>query len=138
MQFGFKTDNSTSQCTYVCEEIINRYTKKQFDVYVVLLDARKTFNRVNHIIFFKILMKKGVCPNYTKFIFNHIIFFKILMKKGVCPNYTKIIFKSYLNQRVGTKWHHCHFETFNISIGVKQGGVLSPILFGIYLDELHT
>ena len=113
MQFGFKADHSTSQCTYVCEEIINHYNKKQSDVYVVLLDASKAFDRVNHINLFKILMKKGVCPKYTKF-----------------------ILKSYLNQRIRTKWHHCHSETFNISNGVKQGGVLSPILFGIYLDEL--
>ena len=56
------------------------------------------------------------------------------MKKGVCPNYTKFILKSYLNQRIRTKWQHCPSETFNISNGVEQGGVLSPILFGIYLD----
>ena len=54
----------------------------------------------------------------------------------MCPNYTKFILKSYLNQRIRTKWHHCHSETFNISNGEKQGGVLTPILFGIYLDEL--
>ena len=58
------------------------------------------------------------------------------MKKCVCRNYTKFILKSHLNQRIRTKWQHCHSETFNISIGAKQGGVLSPILFGIYLDEL--
>ena len=58
------------------------------------------------------------------------------MKKSVCPNYTKFILKSYLNQRIRTKWDHCHSETFNITNGVKQGGVFSPILFGIYLDEL--
>ena len=58
------------------------------------------------------------------------------MKKCVCPNYTKFILKSYLNQRIRTKLQHCHSKTSNISNGVKQGGVLSPILFGIYLDEL--
>ena len=52
------------------------------------------------------------------------------MNKGVCPNYTKFILKSYLNQRIRTKWHHRY------SNGVKQRGVLSPILIGIYLDEL--
>ena len=56
------------------------------------------------------------------------------MKKGVCPNYTKFILKSYLNQRIRTKWQYCPSETFIISNGVKQGGVLPPILFGIYLD----
>ena len=111
MQFCFKANHSTSQCTYVCEEIINHYNKKQSDVYVILLDASKAFHRVTQL------------TNNT--------LFKILMKKGVCPNYTKSILKSYLNQRIRMKWHHCHSETLNISNGVKQGGELSPILFGI-------
>ena len=59
-----------------------------------------------------------------------------MMSKGLGPNYTKCILKSYLSQRIRTKWQRCHSETFNISNGVKQGGVLSPILFGLYLDEL--
>ena len=44
--------------------------------------------------------------------------------------------KKGVNQRIRTKWQHFHSETFNISNDVKQGGVLSPILFGIYSDEL--
>ena len=55
MQFGFKADHSTSQCTYVCEEIIIHYNKKQSDVYAVLLDASEAFDRGNHINLFKIL-----------------------------------------------------------------------------------
>ena len=54
----------------------------------------------------------------------------------MCTNYNKFILKSYLNQRIRSKWQHCHSETFNISNSVKQGGVLSPILFRIYLNEL--
>ena len=65
MQFGFKADHSTSQCTYVCEEIINHYNKKQSDVYVVLLDASKAFDRVNHINLFSIECHLGniIGPN---------------------------------------------------------------------------
>ena len=62
MQFGFKADHSTSQCTYVCEEIINHYNKKQSDVYVVLLDASKAFDRVNHINLFQNFAEKRCVP----------------------------------------------------------------------------
>ena len=34
------------------------------------------------------------------------------------------------------KWNGSLFGTFSASNGVKQGGVLSPLLFTIYLDQL--
>ena len=58
------------------------------------------------------------------------------MNKGLGPIYTKFILQSYLNQRIRTKWHHCHSDFFNISNGMKQGGVYSHIIFGMYFDEL--
>ena len=97
MQFGFKRDHSTSQCTYACEEIINHYNKRHSDVYAVFLDASKAFDRINYIQLFKIMRRKGLCPVYTEF-----------------------IQKSYLNQRIRTKWHGCHSETVIICNGVKQ------------------
>ena len=33
-------------------------------------------------------------------------------------------------------WNGCHSDIFATSNGVKQGGVISPILFCIYIDEL--
>ena len=59
MQFGFKVDHSTSQCTYVCEEIIIHYNQKQSDFDVAILDASKAFDRGNDINLFKISMKKA-------------------------------------------------------------------------------
>ena len=40
------------------------------------------------------------------------------------------------NQPIKVKWADYMSDTFNTSNGVKQDGVLSPILFGIYFDEL--
>jgi hypothetical protein len=34
------------------------------------------------------------------------------------------------------KWENCCSEAFAISCGVRQGGVLSPSLFNVYVDEL--
>ena len=34
------------------------------------------------------------------------------------------------------KWNGSTCDTFSTSNGVKQGGVLSPILFNVYLNEL--
>ena len=38
----------------------------------------------------------------------------------------------YMDQRAGVLWNH----KFSISNGVGQGGVLSPILFTVYIDDL--
>ena len=32
------------------------------------------------------------------------------------------------------KWGHCISNIFNVTNGVRQGGVLSPQLFNIYID----
>ena len=34
------------------------------------------------------------------------------------------------------KWGDCHSEWFEIFAGVRQGGVLSPDLYSIYVDDL--
>ncbi len=42
----------------------------------------------------------------------------------------------YTNQSLQLKWGNHFSETFNAQNGVKQGGVLSPILFAVYMDGL--
>ena len=39
-------------------------------------------------------------------------------------------------QTIRVKWGQYLSLPFNVTNGVKQGGVHSPILFGIYIDEL--
>jgi hypothetical protein len=42
----------------------------------------------------------------------------------------------YTNQRLRIKWHNIKTEYFAATNWVKQGGVLSPLLFCIYIDVL--
>ena len=34
------------------------------------------------------------------------------------------------------RWNNCLSDRFGIAAGVRQGGVLSPILFNVYMDDL--
>ena len=115
LQFGFKSGSSTVTCTYVLDEVTNYYNQRGSDVFVVLLDASKAFDRVNYIHLFNELKTKALCPLVLRFLIN-----------------------MYILQSMCVSWENENSFNFLASNGVKQGGVLSPILYGIYNDLLLT
>ncbi len=78
-----------------------------------MLDASKAFDNVNYCKLFCIWLDKEVCPLHCRLLLN-----------------------MYLNQQRRVRWDSTHSQYFNVSNGVKQGGVISPILFCIYMDGL--
>ena len=114
-QFGFKGKHSTDQCIYALKEVINLYMSLKSCVYTCFLDASKAFDRVNHSILFEKLAKRGV-PVY---ILRLLIFW-------------------YQHQNMCVKWGSLTSELFTVSNGVRQGGILSPHFFNVYVDDLST
>ena len=49
LQFGFKSESSTTACTFVLDEVVSYYNRNGSDVHVVLFDASKAVDRVDHI-----------------------------------------------------------------------------------------
>ena len=58
------------------------------------------------------------------------------MKKGLCPLYTRLLAVLYTNQCVRIRWVNSVSNPFLARNGVKQGSVLSPVLFAVYMDVL--
>ena len=115
LQFGFKAKHSTTQCTYMLQEVIDYFINHDSPVYCVLLDASKAFDRIEYIKLFKLLIDRGLCPTLCK-----------------------TLAFMYANQSLVVKWNGLRSAKLACSNGVKQGGVLSPTLFCIYMDELLT
>ena len=82
------------------------------DVYTILLDGSRAFDRVNYVKLFKLFIKRHLCPTVARFLAN-----------------------IYTSQCIRVKWGNFISNDVPVTNGVKQGGVLSPILFIIYMDE---
>ena len=113
LQFAYKADSSTKQCTWMAREVITYYNNNGSDVYSCLLDCSKAFDRIRHD---KLLRK--------------------LVSKGLPPVITRSLMNMYVNSQVRVKWKNVFSEPFNATNGVKQGSVISPILFTLCLDDL--
>ncbi len=112
-QYGFKKKHSTNQCTFVVNEIIQYYNNNGSNVLLTLLDASKAFDRVQYIKLFRLLLSKNICPIVARF-----------------------LTVMYTNQTFRVMWCTYIGDIVSASNGVKQGGVMSPLLFTVYVDEL--
>ena len=113
LQFGYKKGLSTTMCTSILRETVSYYNNRGTSVYGLMLDATKAFDRVNYCKLFKILLFRDVSPLICRLLLN-----------------------MYTNQALRVRWSNIFSDKFNVSNGVKQGGILSPILFSIYMDGL--
>ena len=78
-----------------------------------MLDASKAFDRVVYVKLFRKLIKRGLNPYIIRFLLN-----------------------MYTQQFIKVKWNGAYSETFNVTNGVRQGGIISPLLFTMYIDDL--
>ena len=112
-QFAYKKGHSTDMCIFTLKECIRYYTVHNTPMYVCFLDASKAFDCINHWKLFKILVDRK-CPAYV----------------------IKVLVYWYQEQRLCVKWDGMASDTFSVCNGIKQGGILSPKLFNIYVNVL--
>ena len=60
---------------------------------------------------------------------NYMKLFNLLVKKGFCPPLCRLLLHKYKNQVINIK-------DVTVTNRVKQGGILSPTLFTIYINVL--
>ena len=63
-----------------------------------------------------------------------LLLFQKLCFKGMCHLLLRIIMNMYISQSICLKWIDCmSYEYYTVSNGVKQAGVLSQLLFNLYV-----
>ena len=62
--------------------------------------------------------------------------FKVLIEKNVCPKLVRLLLYMYTNQQCYVQRGNSRSDTFKIFNEVKQRGVIFPLLFTLYIDQL--
>ena len=113
LQFGYQKRTSTNMCTWLAVETIDHFLRNGSEVFVGVMDMSKAFDNVKQSLLFWQLIERGIPAIYLR-----------------------LILTMYTQQSANVLWNGETSKDFTIGNGVKQGGVLSPRLFCIYIDGL--
>ena len=70
LQVGFKENSSSIICTQLLIETIEYYNSNNTDCFMLLLDASKTFDRIEYSTLFNNLRSRNMCPVTLRLIMN--------------------------------------------------------------------
>ena len=99
-------------CNMSMKEIVRYFGNRGSKVYAFFMDASKAFDRIRYDKLFAILLNHRL----------HCVVVRTLLDM-------------YRRQKVQTSWQGVNSEYFSFSNGIRQGGILSPILYTICADE---
>ena len=113
LQFGYKVGTSTTQCSWLVTEVVGQFLRNGSNPILTLLDCSRAFDT-------------------CKF---DILFTKLLNRK-VPPIVIRTLIFVYEEQYAWVKWGGAKSTIFSIVNGTRQGSILSPALFAVYVDDL--
>ena len=112
-QFGFTRGLSTSDTCLIFKEIVRQCMANRNSAYACFMHLSKTFDEVNHVRLGNILMERGLPPDIVLLLMHYMY-----------------------NQFTRVTWNVEKGKYFKIYSGLRQGGILSPMLFKLYIDDV--
>ena len=113
LQFGFQKMASTTMCSWTLSTVVEYFNNRGRDVYGAACDISKAFD---------------VC--------SWLFLFQDLLERGVAPIFLRLLLFIYREQRCDVKWNDKFSTRFPVTNGCRQGSVVSPIFFSVYVDKL--
>ena len=113
LQFGYKVGTSMTQSSWLVQEVANYYLRAGTQSIITLLDCSKAFDTCKYSILFSRLLERGMPAIIVR-----------------------VIIFVYEEQYAWVNWGNSKSSIFSIVNGTRQGSILSPALFALYMDDL--
>lgn len=112
-QFGFRPGLSTESAILSLKHTVQYYTRRGTPVYACFLDLSKAFDLVSYDLLWEKLKKTEVHAQVQR------------------------LFRYwYANQTNNVRWAGSLSDVYRLECGTRQGGLTSPKLFNLYINEL--
>ncbi|KAJ0169527.1 hypothetical protein K1T71_014712 [Dendrolimus kikuchii] len=112
-QFGFRPGLSTDSAIFSVKSTIRHYVDRKTSVYACFLDLSRAFDLVNYDLLWGKLARSNI-PEKTVGLLRY----------------------WYENQTNHVRWGDTVSSDYKLKCGVRQGGLTSPDLFNLYINDL--
>ena len=113
-QFGFRKGRSTTDAIFVLNAIIQKILNENGRLFCAFIDLKKAFDSV----------------------YLNGLWYK-LYKLGINAKMLRVIKDMYNKVKTCVRGCNSYSDFFYCAVGLKQGEVISPILFSLYIEDLE-
>ena len=136
-QYGFRSNRSTDLAALELMDRNIHHINENCCPVNIYLNFSKAFDSLNYDILLSKLAYYGIQPNALRLLTSYLqdrCQYVQLDNVTSCEHPTTLYM--YTNQDCDVQWDGAHSIMFKIFNGVKQGSVISPLLFTLYIDSL--